>query len=249
MNKYLQSVDLQSLSETDKLIYDYILRNESKVKWMTLEELCEDLYVSNASIVRFCQHIGLKGYNDLKFMLRSNRKESDEAINTITRRQLAQFNDSISAIRQEDIEIFYDLLMTHRKLCIYGRNLSSVPATYMYDMLMSIDFPCVLIDWSDALKAISENADKDTLLLMISEHAHDEYFPIIEEFKAKKASVIWICGVEVDKKILDNIDLYIQADPPNADGRPSTKITTLMIIQMIIEYIQKTSLRTEGQGS
>lgn len=237
MNSFLQTIDPAGLTETDWIIYDYLLKNEQNAAWMTLEDLCSKIYVSNASVVRFCQHIGLKGFNELKFKIRNSHNAPDESMYHIISRQLAQFNDFLSSIRQEDIEKIYQLIRSHRTFCIYGRNMSSVPATYLYDMLMSIDFHCILINWSDALKVVAQNADGDMLLLMISDHAHRGYYPIVEKFKSKGASIIWLCGEDIQKEALHNIDLFIQADTRVSDSDPLTKINSLVIIQLIIEYM------------
>ena len=101
--------------------------------------------------------------------------------------------------------------------------MSSVPATYLYDMLMSIDFHCILINWSDALNVVAQNADGDMLLLMISDHAHRGYYPL--------------CGEDIQKEALHNIDLFIQADTRVSDSDPLTKINSLVIMQLIIEYM------------
>ena len=187
MNDFIQKIDTSKLTETDLLIYEYIKENASKIPWMTLEDLCQVLFVSNASIVRFCQHVGLKGFNELKFVLRNDSRVSHNPIYEIIPGQLASFNDLLSSVSQEDTEKLCNMIKSHNTVYIYGRNLSSIPATYFYDMLMSIDIPCILIDWMDALASIAESVDNNTLLILISDHAHEEYFPIIETLKQKHA--------------------------------------------------------------
>lgn len=237
MSSFLHNIDTSSLTETDRIIYDYLLHNEQSAVWMTLEDLCSKLYVSNASVVRFCQHIGLKGFNELKYRIRSIQNTSDESIYNIISRQLAMFNDSLSSIWQQDIEQIYQLILSHRTFVVYGRNMSYVPATYLYDVLMSIDFHCILINWSDALRAFAHNTDSETLLLMITDHAHRGYYPIIEEFKNKGTSIIWICGEEIRKDSLQNVNLFIHADARASDSDGLTKIKSLTIMQLIIEYM------------
>ncbi len=60
------------LTETEKEILDWFEANETAALHMNLRDLCAVLYTSNATIVRFCQKLGLSGYNDLKYQLRSS---------------------------------------------------------------------------------------------------------------------------------------------------------------------------------
>lgn len=238
MNEYLNTIDLSSLSETDLRIYEYIQQNSSRTAWMTLEDLCAELYVSNASIVRFCQRIGLKGFNELKYVLRSDRKESRKPVYGIIPRQLASISDMCASLNEEEILKICHLIRNAESFYIYGRNLSAVPAGYMYDMLMSVDMPCILIDWMDALSAISESAREGTVLLMITDHAHKEYGPIIRSFKNHGARVIWLCGSEVDSD-LRLADIVIQTDDQADPHHSPGKISALLIVQILIELLSR----------
>lgn len=246
MNEYLNSVDLSALGETDRKIYEYIQQNSSRTAWMTLEDLCAELYISNASIVRFCQHIGLKGFNELKYILRSDPKESRRPVYGIIPRQLASLGDMCASLNEQKILQICQLILHSESFYIYGRNLSAVPARYMYDMLMSVDMPCILIDWMDALSAISNSAEAGTVLLMITDHAHKEYGPIIDSFKKHEASVIWLCGSEVDSDLRCVADIVIQTDDQADSYQNPGKISAILIVQILIELLSLKDESAEG---
>ena len=59
-----------NLTKTEKKIADFIMKDfDNQFSTMTLSELSNHLSLGEASIVRFCQKIQFKGFQDLKFAL------------------------------------------------------------------------------------------------------------------------------------------------------------------------------------
>ena len=63
----LEKARLLSLTETEQEILDYLEKNITAVTYIGLSDLSARLYTSNATIVRFCQKLGLKGYHEFNF--------------------------------------------------------------------------------------------------------------------------------------------------------------------------------------
>lgn len=61
----------EALSDFETNIANYILENSRSVINMNIDELSSVNYVSNSSIVRFCQKLGFKGFSDFKIKLAS----------------------------------------------------------------------------------------------------------------------------------------------------------------------------------
>jgi len=57
------------LSDKEKKIADYILKNPKHIIHSTITEVAEDLNVADATVFRFCKRIGFKGYQALKIAL------------------------------------------------------------------------------------------------------------------------------------------------------------------------------------
>ena len=53
---------IRSLNEMETLVYDYIIKNKTKIKYMTVRELADEVNVSTATIMRFCKKCGFDGY-------------------------------------------------------------------------------------------------------------------------------------------------------------------------------------------
>ena len=57
---------MNSFTNTERKIAEYVLENYEEVLNSNITELAENARVSDASVVRFCRSIGYKGYQDFK---------------------------------------------------------------------------------------------------------------------------------------------------------------------------------------
>ena len=65
----LRTID--SLSDSEKMIAQFVLDRPREVIDMNIDEFANLNYVSNSSIVRFCQKLDFKGFSDFKIRLAS----------------------------------------------------------------------------------------------------------------------------------------------------------------------------------
>lgn len=175
------------LTDTEKSILSYFEEHPSAIAHMTLSDLCAQLYTSNATIVRFCQKLGLSGYNDFKYLLRSELRTSkmepfyaDEYIS----RSMARFQDSIADLDIRQMEEITELLTSNRPLYIYGTNLSALPARYLQIILNSLDYPSILIEWENQLNGLVQNMNDNAILLVMTAKGRGEWY--LKPFEAAK---------------------------------------------------------------
>ena len=108
-----------NLTQTEQEILNYFEQNPSSAAYMSLQELSRVLYTSNATIVRFCQKLGLWGYNDFKYQLRRELKESGREVlqfDDYIRRSIALFQDNIVSFDLQTAERIAALLTSKRPL-------------------------------------------------------------------------------------------------------------------------------------
>lgn len=153
MKTFLNQIDSSKFTENDKLILDYFIQHKNHLPYLSLSDICKDLYLSNATIVRFCQKLGFKGFNELKFTLRNELISSSDFSNSwqILQRRTAVLKDFIDNIDSSKIKNICSQILQSESLYIYGRNMSSLPANYLYSMFNSMDIPCIYINWIDFL--------------------------------------------------------------------------------------------------
>ncbi|MGX7350018.1 MurR/RpiR family transcriptional regulator [Dolosicoccus paucivorans] len=72
MNRSLESLYndyFAELTDNEKDIFDYILRNDHLVSDMSIQELADNVFTSKSSVLRFTQKIGFSGYSEFKYFL------------------------------------------------------------------------------------------------------------------------------------------------------------------------------------
>ena len=77
------------LNKNDNEILSYCIRNHTEIANLKVTELADRLFISPASVVRFCKKLGFSGYSDFKASLRMDLFEQhadeifDEAENRL----------------------------------------------------------------------------------------------------------------------------------------------------------------------
>lgn len=65
--EYLVYQNSGKLNDSEIRVIQFIINNAKACKGLSLTELARKLYVSRSAIFRLCKHLGLSGYNELKF--------------------------------------------------------------------------------------------------------------------------------------------------------------------------------------
>lgn len=90
-----------SLTDAEKEILSYFESNLPSSIYANLNDLSASLYTSNATIVRFCQKLGLKGYNEFKYQVRSELMQLQQPVftgNDLISHSIALFKDNMQCI-------------------------------------------------------------------------------------------------------------------------------------------------------
>ncbi len=181
------------LTVTERELLDYFEKNMAAAAYMNLQDLCRTLYTSSATVVRFCQKLGLGGFNDFKYQL---RRELDRTGKTLfqsgdnVRHSLALFQDNLDSIDREKTWQIAQLLTSKRSLYIYGTNLSSLPAKYLQVVLSTLDFPSVLVEWAPLLNRLTDSMGDDAVLVMFTAHGDERYLPVLKQTWERKLTTV-----------------------------------------------------------
>ena len=242
MKTFLNQIDSSKFTENDKLIFDYFIEHKNHLPYFSLSDICKDLYLSNATIVRFCQKLGFKGFNELKYTLRNELNSSSDFSNSwkILQRRTAVLKDFIDNIDSLKIKNICSQILESESLYIYGRNMSSLPAKYLYSMLNSMDIPCIYIDWIDFLRALSKSLPKNATLIILTNYGEKSiYQSIIDSCHRNHANIIWISSSEIEPSMIAPSDTYIWTQElPLEHVHLRTKMTSFLVVQLIVEYLR-----------
>lgn len=61
---------IKTLNNLELEIYEYVIKNPNKVKYMRIRELALEVHASTSTILRFCQKMGCDGYSEFKLKMK-----------------------------------------------------------------------------------------------------------------------------------------------------------------------------------
>lgn len=109
------STKLNELKGSNKKIGDFLLTSSGNIVNLTADELAERAEVSEASVIRFCQKLGFKGFKDFKIKLAQDMGNGATAQKAVPS-EIDRGDDTwevvkkIMFIEQEDIKFTMDML-------------------------------------------------------------------------------------------------------------------------------------------
>ena len=235
------------LTETEKNILAWFEQHETAALHMNLSGLCAVLYTSNATIVRFCQKLGLSGYHDFKYQLRSELRERRETAfypDEYILHTTAQLQDTIQSLDLSEIEKIASLLTSGRPLYIYGTNLSALAARYLQIVLHSLDYPSILLEWEPLLNGLAGNIRSDAVLLVITASGCAErYLKTFQTAKERNLTLILLTSDRSSPLIsYSTITVFTndwKEEYQHIDINP--RVGFFLVIQILIEFIAPSS--------
>ena len=128
-------------TKTEKPIVQYIMENPKKVTTMSIHELAEATYSSNATIIRICKKLNLSGFPELKiqisselntFLIKNERIDQNVPIrNSIDKKEIANemlmlhyqsLTDTYNSLDQQSIYKAAQMIDRSDIVFLFGRN-------------------------------------------------------------------------------------------------------------------------------
>lgn len=207
-------------------IAKYIIENISSLENCTITELAKRCYVSNSSISRFCDDIGLNDFNTLKtqiarfaFAAQSAKqkfhfKNYDE--NSLSKSYIFSVCHNLQMIDSTsldyDIQILVQDIHKYQKIATFGYLQSeNVALDLQYDLQTNRKIIFTRIKFKDQVEYI-KNADENTLLIIFSDSGtyFEHVFQRMKPFKDLKHKPK-ICMITSNSTInVPYIDQYIR---------------------------------------
>lgn len=237
----LKSMNRDDLSDTEQIILDYFINHLTEVPRQSLSDICSAIYISNASIIRFCQKLNTSGFHDFKYNLQKdlNAQSADYDLLSLTKQKAMQLKDLMENIEGSDMEEIARLIRESSSIYIYGRDLSALIANYLYTMLMSIDIPCIYIDWVDYLKTLLPKLPKGTLLFMFTIHGNrDPYLELLERCERNDLKIVWVSTNEIDPALKKFTRYYFKTfDSKRKPNEIRTAFSSFVWVELLLETL------------
>lgn len=178
---YVIQQKIEYLSNNNKLIAYYLIKNAQNIVWMPAEILAKEIGVSQASVTRFCKYFGFDGYAQLKIALSQEipvysqytmfNDRPEDFKNNIAKELLnqnaASLNDTLTMLSQDDVMKAAEQIHKANKIVCAGVGASDLVCQDMVSKLLRIQKDVSYFHDNDSRKiAVSNLKDQDLLFLV-----------------------------------------------------------------------------------
>ncbi len=171
-----------TFTPSEEKIAQYILSNPEHTTNLAISELAKICHTSEASIVRFCKTLNLKGFQDLKIKIAAslaiNRKEldggiaMDDSLSDIVQK-ISNFNkqaieQASSVLDLDSLEQAIHVMSTAKRIDFFGMGASGLVAYDAMSKFMRINIPCYYYRDSHLQLTSAANLSKGDVAVGIS---------------------------------------------------------------------------------
>lgn len=241
----------EQFSDTENQIIDYLLEHKNEMENVTIQELAQKVYSSNATIIRLCRKLGYAGFRDFKIAFVKEVAYQKMLTNTIDYSFPFQITDSVYTISQNMYSLFKECMDTvqgHLDIITLGKmvqEMEKAKRTFMFGVgdteltIRSFINKCVKINYFPILGSnnyehyyICNQMEKGDCAVFVSYMgSHNTFDDCVRVLKQNSVRVLVLTG-NADSFIAKNSDYCIMI--PNLEKE--NKITTFYS-QIVFQYI------------
>ena len=174
--EYLIYQNSSKLNDSEIRIIQFVINNAKACKKLSLTELSQKLYVSRSAIFRMCKHLGLSGYNELKFYLNEiiQEKEQNININFLTNNfssdLIKETQNLYKNFKSLDLNEFYTELNNAGHIYIYSTGwIQQMLSNYLSHELLLFGISSIILPAAiSELEMVGKIARKGDMLFIIS---------------------------------------------------------------------------------
>lgn len=244
----------ENFTETEQKIAQYTLNNMLKVSRLTIKEFSTLADVSEASIVRFCKQLGVKGFRDFKLELnRELALKKDNKFNLVHKNNINELSTQdiffntleldriaverlISTLDIKNVEKALDTILENQKVVVYGSGASAIVAEDITHKFTKLGIHVVYNrDFHFMLSVVVNMKPGDTFIAVSTTGETQEVNNLVQ--LAKEHGVVIISITSLQKSLLTkqtDIPLYTPIlEESFRIGNMATRISQLVVVDVL----------------
>lgn len=182
-----QIKNTDKFTSAEKTIIDFLLKNSENLADITIKQLADAAFSSNATIIRFCRKLGFDGYKDFRLAFVKEMEackyldheidythpfQVDEPTDVVVGNIYSLYKKSMDQVRSclvnSELDEIVNLLMKAEHIFLYGYGDVSTTLRGFINMLVKIGiFPVFATEASEE-EHISEHVTKKDIVLCVT---------------------------------------------------------------------------------
>lgn len=208
MNEILNESLIEKLTENEKRVYSYLLRNVENIENLKIKEIAKNTFTSSATIVRTAKKLGFKGYRELIYKIVD--KKTILGCNIIGQRFDVKNKDRLNEITE---------LIDNGKVMLYAEGLAGTIVLYIYKKLLLAGKNVEMFS-SPVCRLMLSNHEQTVdydVVIIVSRSGKDEIPLKISEYLKNLGSKIVLFTSSDKSRLYDVADLAFEYKE-NSDG-------------------------------
>ena len=241
------------LNETERKLFDYVVKNMQTVKDMSIQKFAEEQFLSTTSIFRFTQKLGFAGYSDfvnsLLVTTHAHGQPNLTGINSDQNYSKNYLDNAVETVRvmsQKQIDIVVELLQKKPRIYIVTDDHTHTIGQYVERLFIGLGFHAYFPETAyQRQNLVNRVREQDLIIAMSYSGKDDELVDFIGRiFLTERPHLLSITRADNNPlQMLSDTNFYAFADSIKTNSMHLTSsVTMLMVVEMLVyEYMNKNS--------
>lgn len=243
---------LENLKPAEKRAAEYVVKHANEVVYTSITKLAENVGVSEATIVKFCQSVGYSGFQELKIKLARIDQQPGNQENIYGEIEpgdsLTQLKDKLFHIYDESLNntnklvdvVYYEKvvekILNAKKLYFFGYGASGVVAQDAELKFVRIGLPAVALTDSHSQKTVASLLGPEDLVIAISDSGKTrELIEVLDILKAKKCQRVAVTS-QAGSSVSERADITLltsSKETPYRGSAIASRLAQLAVIDIL----------------
>ncbi|PJW20123.1 MurR/RpiR family transcriptional regulator [Geobacillus thermodenitrificans] len=230
------------LTHAEKHVLYYIDGHVEQAKQLSLTAMAEKNNVSTTTIIRMCHKLGLEGFSELRYILKTI---DDQAIpvgeNTIERYK-ADMNQTLDSLERKHVEEISQLIFEANRVLVVAVGLSKMIGEYFSKLLIQVNKPSSYVYESHIIDLLPNMVQPKDMVIFISSSGETKTIvQAAEKLRFKNIETVAITNSAdstLAKLVRKHISAYVQR-VQFAGYDLSARSTLVVLIDILFEFFMK----------
>ena len=244
---------VHDLNKTDRLLFDYVVKNMDEVKKMSIQKFAEEQFLSTTTIFRFTQKLGFSGYTDFINCLLITSHDKPEKVTTevvagkgYSEDYLSNINESVRVMSPKRVEEVVEKLKLAPNIYILTDDGARCIGQYCEKLFIGLGFHAYFPENSYQLQNLVNRIGSSDIILALSFSGKDPVLIDFIERTFQTGRPYLLSITRADNNPLENLsdtNFYVFADEILVPGMDLTShVAMLMIVELLAyNYITATN--------